>query len=281
MPGVLLVDTIAEDGWANTFALGWPRMRFRILIGIVLGNCLPWKPQVIADQERPIRKLTYDAKAEAVDLLSPEAREKLRVQVIPQNEFQSRIVIENLTEDPLTVRLPKAVAAVHTISKSDANPQPRVRTSAGEEPKEEPATGNGQAVVGTFGPMNDLANAFPHQSEEGNAFTIPAGRKVMIALHSACAEHGKRPPISRMAYELRPLEKQVESKTLQKIIQAYDPQSTNARAFQAVVWHLGNGLSWEDLAQKTLKTAGQVQPYFTRAELIEAQRLLEKANADD
>jgi hypothetical protein len=61
----------------------------------------------------------------------------------------------------------------------------------------------------------------------------------------------------------------------------YDPLSTDPRAFQAIVWHLGNGVSWEDLAQKTLKTAGQVQPYFTRSQLIEAQQLLERAKAEE
>lgn len=255
-------------------------MRSRIQLAIVLLGCFAFGEPLIADEDGPIRKLEYDPKADAVELLSQEAREKLRVQVIPQNETRSRVVIENLTEDPLTVRLPKAVAAVHAVSKPDANPQPRVRTGD-LEPEDDPATGNGQAVVGTFGPMDGPANAFPHETEEGHAFTIPGKRKVMIALHSACAEHGKRPPISRMTYELKTLDKQVENKTLQRIIQGYDPLSTDPRAFQAIVWHLENGLSWEDLAQKTIKTAGQVEPYFTRSQLIEAQKLLERAKGEE
>jgi hypothetical protein len=256
-------------------------MRALSFFGIVLLGCYFAGQRLAAEVDGPIRKLTYDKSADVVDLLSPEAREKLRVRVVPQNEFQSRILIENLTEDPLTVRLPKAVAAVHSVAKPDANPAPRVRTPDPEETKDDAPTGSGQAVVGTFGPMNEDATGFPHQTEEGHAFTIPARRKVMIALHSACAEHGKRPPLSRMTYELKPLEKQVENPTLQKIIQGYDPKTTDAHAFQAVVWHLESGLSWQDLAQKTLKTAGQVEPYFTRSQLIEAQKLLERAKAEE
>ena len=236
---------------------------------------------LFAEAGRPVRKLNYDPAASAVDLLSPEAQEKLRVRVVPQDEFQSRIVIENRTDEPITVRLPKAVAAVHTVPKPEADPVPRIRTANPPEAEDEQTKGNAQAVVGTFGPMNGQANGFPHQSAEGNAFTIPARGKVMIALHSACAEHGKRPPIARMTYQLKPLDKQVENETLREIIQAYDPAKTDSLAFQAVVWHLANEMSWEDLAQKTIKTAGGLQPYFTRDQLIQAQQLLDKAQAPE
>ncbi len=236
---------------------------------------------LFADTDRPVRKLGYDPTASVVDLLSPDAQEKLRVRVVPQDEFQSRIVIENLTDEPITVRLPQAVAAVHTIPKPDVDPSPRIRTANPPEAEEEQTQGNAQAVVGTFGPMNGQANGFPHQSAKASAFTIPAKGKVMIALHSVCAEHGKRSPIARMTYQLKALDKQVENETLREIIQAYDPAKTDSLAFQAVVWHLADGMSWEDLARKTINTAGGLHPYFTRDQLIEAQRLLEKAKAAD
>lgn len=229
----------------------------------------------LAEAAKPIRKLTYDADAPVVDLLSDDAKGKLQVQVIPQNEFLSRIRLENLTDQPLTVRLPKAVAAVHTIPKEKNPPRARVRDSE-TDPKDEeaPLPGTGQAVVGSFGPMNGPANAFPHQSEEGNALTIPAGRSVQIRLLSACAEHGKRSPISRMSYRLKPLDKQIEIETLRKVIQSYDPQTTDSLAFQAVVWHLANGLTWKALAGKTVKRGGQTVPYFTRKQLYSAQKLI-------
>lgn len=233
---------------------------------------------VSAAQAKPIRKLSYDENAPAVNLLGENAKGKLSVRAIPQDEFRSRILLENQTDRPLTVRLPKAIAAVHVIPPEDAEPPSRVRAAAEDlEEPEEATAGTGQAVVGTFGPMNAKADGFPHESAEGSAFTIPAGRSVQILLHSACAEHGKRPPISRMTYELKPLAEQSANEELEKIVASYDPKSTDALAFQAAVWHLANGLSWQVLAQKTVKKGGQSVPYFTRPQLIAAQKLIADA----
>ena len=248
----------------------------RVLAIALFACCLFFPDAGWSAKAKPMRKLSYDPKAPAVDLLGENAKGKLGVRVIPQNEFRSRILIENKTEAPLTVKLPKAVAAVHVVPKKDP-PASRVRTADDAEETNE-APGNAQAVVGTFGPMNAQANAFPHESEEGYAFTIPAGRSVQIALHSACAEHGKRTPISRMTYRLKPLAEQTANETLQKVIQSYDPKTTDPLAFQAVVWHLANGLSWEALAQKTVKKGGQKVLYFTRPQLVAAQKLI--ANAE-
>ncbi|MCA9072076.1 MAG: hypothetical protein KDA84_24275, partial [Planctomycetaceae bacterium] len=134
----------------------------------------------LIEAAKPIRKLTYDADAPVVDLLGEDAKGKLQTQVIPKNEFLSLIRIENLTDQPLTVRLPKAVAAVHSLPGNDPSTRAQVRETKvdPQAEKDEATTGNGQAVVGSFGPMNGSASAFPHQSDEGNAFTIPAGRAV-------------------------------------------------------------------------------------------------------
>jgi hypothetical protein len=256
-------------------------MAFRVLQIIACSFCSIWCGSLtFAEQAKPIRKLSFDPAAKAVDLLSEDAKAKLAVRVIPQNEFRSRIRIENLTDEPLTVRVPPAVAAVHALPSAEAAPQPRVRVPGAAEPAQEESQGAGQAVVGTFGPLDDPANAFPHQSEAGSEFTIPARGSVLILLHSACAEHGKRPPISRMTYQLKPLDNQVENEVLRKVVQSYDPEKTDRQAFQAAVWHLANGLSWEMLAEKTVKRGGQIVAYFTRQQLIEAQQLIEKSNGD-
>ena len=233
-----------------------------------------------AEVFKPIRKLTYDPKAAAVDLLSQEARGKLRVRVIPQNEFRSRVRIENLTGDPLTVRIPKAVAAVHVVPKPQNDGASRVRGPDDASQTETPKKGAGQAVVGSFGPMDDPAKPFPHESKSGSAFTIPAHQSVMILLHSACAEHGKPSPFSRMTYQLKPLEDQIENKTLRKIVEAYDPKAMDPLAFQAAVWHLANGLSWQSLAAKTEDRGGVVVLCFTREQLRSAQRLVAEAQLE-
>ena len=248
--------------------------RLLVLVGLML---LSGAGNAAAEAPKPIRKLTYDPQAPAVDLLSKDAQGKLQVRVIPQNEFRSRVRIENLTDGPLTVQIPQAVAAVHVVPKPEEKPASRVREPAPPKKIEETSSGTGQAVVGSFGPMDGPLKPFPHQSETGNAFTIPARRAVLILLHSACAEHGKLSPFSRMTYRLKPLDEQIENKTLRKAVQAYDPQNTDRLAFQAAVWHLANGLSWEMLAAKTEDRGGVVVPYFTRAQLRSAQQLITDA----
>ncbi len=235
----------------------------------------------IAETSRPIRQLAYDPEAPAVDLLSKEAGGKLRVRVIPQNEFRSRVRIENLTENPLTVRLPKAAAAVHVFPKAETDPPAsRVRETRPRTETEEKDKAPGQAVVGTFGPMEDPLKPFPHESETGGAFTIPGKKSVEILLHTACAEHGKLTPFSRMTYRLKPLDDEIENKTLQKIVKTYDPQKIHPLAFQAAVWHLANGMSWKDLAAKTSTKGGIPAPYFTRRQLLAAQKLIKSAEKE-
>ncbi|MCL2304091.1 MAG: hypothetical protein FWC43_01965 [Planctomycetaceae bacterium] len=46
-------------------------------------------------------------------------------------------------------------------------------------------------------------------------------------------------------------------------------------AGQATIWHLNNGMSWEQLAAKTRTQPGQPkQPYFTPRQLMVAQNIV-------
>jgi hypothetical protein len=133
-------------------------MAFRVLQIIACSFCSIWCGSLtFAEQAKPIRKLSFDPAAKAVDLLSEDAKTKLSVRVIPQNEFRSRDRIENLTEEPLSVRVPQAVAAGHALPTEERDRLPRVRVQVAAEAVAEVPQGAGLAVVGTFGPMDDPA----------------------------------------------------------------------------------------------------------------------------
>ncbi len=49
---------------------------------------------------------------------------------------------------------------------------------------------------------------------------------------------------------------------------------------QAAAWHVGNGMSWDDLARKTFDQAAAADtPYFSREQLVAAMQLVAASRA--
>src|SRR6516164_1001823 len=64
-----------------------------------------------ATKQRPIKKLSYDPKAAAVDLFEGIEQGAIEATLIPKSSLEGNVFIENKTKKPLTVKFPKAVAA--------------------------------------------------------------------------------------------------------------------------------------------------------------------------
>jgi hypothetical protein len=62
--------------------------------------------------KRPVKVLKHDPAAAEVELFDGIETGKLEVRVVPKNSFGGNVLIENKTDKPLTVKLPKAVIAV-------------------------------------------------------------------------------------------------------------------------------------------------------------------------
>lgn len=224
-----------------------------------------------APRVRPIRKLALDLHARSVELFDGMQDGVLSVRVVPRNEFASRVFITNTSDRPLTVKLPKAVAAVHVLKQFQPGSDAPLSTSLGQTTGTQ--TGNSQGVAGQLNPFGQ--QGFP--SGTGNPFmgdgifSIPPTKVVELQLQTVCLDHGKPTPSSKKKYVLIPLRKRVASRELRHLLETVDLRKIDRKAVQAAVWHLSNGLSWQTLARKKVSRARSLgRPSFTPHQLRSA-----------
>ena len=81
---------------------------------------------------------------------------------------------------------------------------------------------------------------------------------------TVCLEHGKRDPRPAIPYEIRPLETVTTKPGVAEVLTLLGYGKIDQREAQAAAWHLANGMSWEQLAQKRVQTVlGDGGSYFT------------------
>jgi len=171
----------------------------RICVSAGVAVCLV-ASSTASPRVRPIRKLTLDPNARSVDLFDGMRDRVLSVRVVPRDEFSSRVFITNTSDRPLTVKLPKAVAAVHVLKQFQQGLDSPLSTGISQTTGTQ--TGNSQGVAGQLNPSGK--QAFP--SGNGNPFSgngifsIPPKKVVELQLKSVCLDYGKPTPNSKKKY---------------------------------------------------------------------------------
>ena len=156
------------------------------------------------------------------------------VKLIVKNGEQARIVAKNNTDQPLTIQVPEAFAAVPVLAQT---------TQGGG------GTGSG-------------------------LFNVPPEKVAKHDVGFVCLEHGKPNPRRTMQYELKPISAMTTDPAVVAILQMHGRQQIPHAVAQAAVWHLGNGISWQALARKERKNLSVPNtPYFSAATLQWASRL--------
>ena len=156
------------------------------------------------------------------------------VKLIVKNGQQARIVAKNNTDQPLTIQVPEAFAAVPVLAQT---------TQGGG------GTGSG-------------------------LFNVPPEKVAKHDVGFVCLEHGKPDPRSTMQYELKPISAITTDPAVVAILQMHGRRQIPHAVAQAAAWHLENGLSWQQLASKERKNLSVPNtPYFSRAVLQWASQL--------
>ena len=174
-------------------------------------------------------------KTTPVDLLEAMETGTIDVKLIVKNGQQARIVAKNNTDQPLTIQVPEAFAAVPVLAQTT------------------------QGGGGTGGRL----------------FNVPPEKVAKHDVGFICLEHGKPDPRSTMQYELKPISAMTKDPAVIEVLHLHGQGQVPHAVAQAAVWHLANGLSWQQLATKERKKLSVSNtPYFSRAALQWAVQLV-------
>jgi hypothetical protein len=199
--------------------------------------------------------------ANTVDLFTAIDKGLIDVKVIPKDSSQLRVMIENKTDKPLTVKLPDAFAAVPVLAQAGA--------PGGPAAKKQPQN---QAVGGGMG-MPGAGMGMPGMGIGGLNNIAPEKVAQLTAVPTVCLDNGKGEPRAAIPYVIKRIEDYTTQPGVREICQMLGNGKINQRVAQVCAWHLNNGLTWEQLSSKQLRFAdGSSRPYFTPKEIQAARQ---------
>ena len=224
-------------------------------------------------RQRPITKPGFDPEAARIGLFEGVDEEVLSVQVIARDESGGNVLIENLTDAPLTVELPEAVVGVQVLPQDFGG-------GGGFGGDQGGGSGGGggqnQSVGGGIGGGQQGGG---QQGGGGGFFSIPPERVVRLPYNSVCLEHGKADPHPRVQYRLVSVEEYTDNVQLQEVIRLVATGRLDQQSAQAAAWHIANDMSWQELAAKRYNRIGAPDtPFFSRAQLFSAQEIVSAAH---
>ncbi len=218
-----------------------------------------------------------------IDLFDAIEEGLLDVKVVTESSMNARITAKNISDVPLVVNLPSTFAAVPLQQFGDdfgvggGGGGGGRRNRGGGSSRNSGSGGSNnnsgnQSSGGSFGNNNSGSS-----NRGGNNWSLAPEKVVREDVKTVCLEHGKREPSRHMKYELKPLESVTSSPEVQMLCELVGSGAVDQDAAQAAVWHYNNGLSWEELANKTLRRPGAyTESYFSRRQMAYAVALGQK-----
>lgn len=240
----------------------------------------------------PITNPKFDPEAERVGLFDGLKEGQLTVKVLAKDAKGGNMLIENKTDQPLTVELPESFAAVHVLKQyggggyggGGGGGMGGMGGGMGGG-----GMGGGQAMGGGMGGgmmgggMGGMGGGMGGMGGGGGGFfSVPAEKIVSVPYHSVCLEHGKPEPSPGKTYVIMETEKYTKNLQLRKLLDLVGTRRINPDVAQAAAWHLTDEMSWRELAAKRREFAGgrPATPYFAPLALLRAQQLVAFAEGE-
>ena len=170
--------------------------------------------------------------ADLVDFFAAKRRGLIATRFIPANSKRATVMMKNLTDRRLGVRLPTTFAGIPVLGQF------------------------GGGGMGGGGMMGGFQNIDPGKVNRFKCTTV-------------CLEHGKKEPHARAKYDIVPLNEFTDDKNVAEICYMLGFSGINQNAAQAAAWHFTDEMSWEELANKigAEHLNGTVDPYFQPQQL--------------
>ena len=185
-----------------------------------------------------------EADASGIALFDAIDQGDVKVQFIAMNARQANVLIRNESDKPLTLKMPKAIAAVPVLGQFGQNQNLNQNAGGG---------GTNQGVGGAFDMRNGRGAGNQQGFQNGQGFgmgimRIPPGKVRKLKATTVCLEHGKPDPIPRVAYRMIPLETFTDDPIILELCQKLGAGHIPQKIAQAIAWHQANELTWTQLA---------------------------------
>ena len=110
----------------------------------------------------------------------------------------------------------------------------------------------------------------------GGMFNVAPGALRKLKLATVCLEHGKEDPNPRIPYVLKPIDTFTKNPEVIELCKMLGRRKIDQQSAQAAVWHLTDGLTWQELAQKVKikHLNGTREMFFSGRDLLRAQRIV-------
>ena len=231
-----------------------------------------------------------------VEFFDAMAKGQIEATIVPRSSLDARITVKNKAGVPLTVKLPETFAGVPVLAQQWNDPFDiggggrggRSNRGGGNNSGYGRGGGQNQSMGGGFGGMGGMGMGGMGMGGMGmggmgmggmGMFNIAPEKTVRGDVKTVCLEHGKREPRSFMKYELKPLESVTDKKEVHVLCALVGRGEVDQKSAQAAVWHYNNGMSWDELANKTHKPridSMYYVPYFSPQQMMYAMTLGKK-----
>ena len=233
----------------------------------------------------PFTAIKFDSTAEKIDFFAGLKKGVLDAVLIPKDENQGQVLVQNKSDKPLTVKLPEAIVGVQVLKQFGAGGAGGgLGGMGGMGGGGMGGMGGGRAQsmgggMGMGGMGGGGMGGMGGGGMGGNFFSIPPDQVVRVPTHTVCLAHGKPTPTSKMRYRLVEVDQYTKDTRLQELLKLIAKNRINQQVAQAATWHLTDNMSWQQLARKQVRHLGGVPPtpYFAPAHLMAAQQLVAAA----
>ncbi len=203
---------------------------------------------------------------------------QIEVQYIPLDESrQAKLLIKNKTKQPLSLKLPANFGATPILAQFGGGLGGGGQQGGQQGQNQQAGGGLGGGGLGGGGGGGLGGGA--------GMFNIAPEKVGELKVATVCLEHGKLEPSKHIPYEVVPLEQCTSKLGVAEALALLAAGKTNQKVAQAAVWHLANGLTWEQLAAKKVNRVGRADtPYYEAAELhaaVELTKHVEKLAKDN
>ena len=176
------------------------------------------------------------------------------VRIIPQDATKANVLIKNLTDKPLEIRLPSAFASVPVLAQGmmGGGMGGGGMGGGGMGGGGMGGGGGGQAGGGGMGGGGMGGGGMGGGGMGGGMgmMRVAPDRMRKLQVTTVCLEHGKPDPNPKMAYKIVPLEQFSDDPKIRVLCEALGYGQVTQNTAQAAAWNIMDNLSWQELASK-------------------------------